>query len=68
MDDAVKQRLITLLAAGIAYALSHFVVSRFVDIPERRGLRDDVLEALIKGGTSALSTVLAAVIVRRIFR
>jgi hypothetical protein len=68
MDDATQQRLITLLAAGIAYGLSHWVVSRYIDIPERRGVGDDVLEALIKGGTSALSTLLAALIVRRIFR
>ena len=66
MNDETQQRLITLLAAGVAYVISHQVTNRFIDIPEQRGIKDDVLEAILKGGTTAASTILASVIVRRI--
>ena len=68
MDDATQQRLITLLAAGIAYVISHQLTERFIDIPEQRGIKDDVLEAVLKGATTATSTRLASILVRRLFR
>jgi hypothetical protein len=68
MNDATQQRLITLLAAGIAYIISHQVSDRFIDIPEQRGIKDDVLEAVLKGATTATSTILASILVRRLFR
>ena len=68
MDDATQQRLITLLAAGIAYVISHQLTERFIDIPEQRGIKDDVLEAVLKGATTATSTILASILVRRLFR
>ncbi len=67
MNDETQQRLITLLAAGIAFGMSHAVVNRFIDIPEQRGIKDDVLESVLKGGTTAVSTLLASIIVRRVF-
>ncbi len=66
MNDETQQRLITLLAAGIAFGMSHAVVNRFMDIPEQRGIKDDVLESVLKGGTTAVSTLLASIIVRRV--
>jgi hypothetical protein len=68
MNDATQQRLITLLAAGIAYIISRQVSDRFIDIPEQRGIKDDVLEAVLKGATTATSTILASILVRRLFR
>ena len=68
MDDATQQRMITLVAAGIAYLISHRVTERFIDIPDQRGVKDDVLEAVLKGATTATSTILASIIVRRMFR
>ncbi len=65
MNDEMQQRMVTLLAAGITFVLSRAVTNRLIDVPERRGIKDDVLEAVLKGGTTALSTVLASVIVRR---
>jgi hypothetical protein len=53
MDDATQQRMITLVAAGLAYLISHQVTERFIDIPEQRGIKDDVLEAVLKGATTA---------------
>ena len=66
MDDDTQQRIIPLVAAGIAYLISHAVVNRFIDVPDQRGIKDDALEAVLKGATTAASTILASVIVRRI--
>jgi hypothetical protein len=68
MDDAKQQRMITLLAAGIAYVISQQLTNRLIDIPEQRGIKDDILEAVLKGATTATSTVLASILVRRLFR
>ncbi len=68
MDDATQQRVITLLAAGIAYLITQQVVDRYIEVPEERGIRDDVLEAVLKGATTATSTILASMLVRRLFR
>jgi len=68
MDNATQQRVITLVAAGIAYLITHQLTERFIDIPEERGVKDDVLEAVLKGATTATSTILASIIVRRMFR
>ena len=65
MDDETQQRMITLVAAGIAYGISNAVTNRYIDIPEQRGIKDDILEAVLKGGTTAASTILASIVVRR---
>jgi hypothetical protein len=66
--DAVRERLVTILAAGIAYLISNYVTERFVDIPDEPGLMDDVIEAILKGATTATSTIIASIVVRRLFR
>ena len=68
MNDAMRQRMITFLAAGIAYLISQQLTNRYINIPEQRGIKDDVLEAVLKGATTATSTILASILVRRLFR
>ena len=68
MNDAMQQRLATILAAAIAYLITQYVVERLIDLPEERGVKDDAIEAFLKGATTATSTVLASVLVRRQFR
>jgi len=68
MNDAVRERLVTILAAGIAYLISQQVVDRLMDIPDEPGLKDDVIEAILKGATTATSTILASIVVRRLLR
>ena len=68
MNDSTKQRMITITAAGIAYLLSSMVTNRYINIPEQRGLKDDALEAILKGATTATSTILASILVRRFFK
>jgi len=67
VNDATQQRIITIAAAGIAYVISSMVTNRLIDIPEQRGLKDDALEAILKGATTATSTILASILVRRLF-
>ena len=68
MNDAMRQRLITILAAAIAYLISQYITNRLIDIPDERGIKDDAIEAILKGATTATSTILASVLVRRLFR
>ena len=68
MSDAVRDRLVTILAAGIAYLISQQVVDRLIDIPDEPGLKDDVIEAVLKGATTATSTILASIVVRRLLK
>jgi hypothetical protein len=68
MNDAMQQWLVTILAAAIAYLITQYITDRLIDIPEERGLKDDAIEAILKGATTATSTILASVLVRRTFR
>jgi hypothetical protein len=68
MSDAVRDRLVTILAAGIAYLISQQVVDRLIDIPDEPGLKDEVIEAILKGATTATSTILASIVVRRLLK
>lgn len=68
MNDATQQRLVTILAAAIAYLITQYVTERLVDIPDERGIKGDAIEAILKGATTATATILASVLVRRLFR
>ena len=37
-------------------------------IPEQRGIKDDALEAILEGATTATSNILASILVRRLFK
>jgi hypothetical protein len=66
MDEQTQQRLEPLLATGIGIALTRLVAERFITdlVPEQRGLKDDVVRAVLRAGTTATSAVLASVIIR----
>jgi hypothetical protein len=67
MSDKTQQRLMTLLSIAISIGLSQ-PLTRFIGekIPERRGIRDDVTEAVLQGLVRAVALVVASVIVRRL--
>ena len=50
MSDKAQQRLLTILSIVISIGLSQ-PLTRFIaeKIPERRGIRDDVTEAVLQG-------------------
>ena len=59
--------MMTLLAIGIAMGLSQ-PVSNYIEeqIPERRGIRDDLLEAVLQGLVRMTAFFLASVAVRQL--
>ena len=67
MSDKTQKRLLTLLSIAISIGLSQ-PLTRFIEdeVPERRGIRDDVTEAVLKGLVRAVALTLASVIVRQI--
>jgi hypothetical protein len=70
MDEQTQQRLETLLSTVIGFGLTRLVAERFITnlVPEERGLKDDVVRALMRGVTTATSGVLAAVFIRLVAR
>ena len=70
MDEQTQQRLETLLATGIGFGLTRLVAERFITdlVPEQRGLKDDVVRAVMRAATTATSGVLASVIIRQVAR
>ena len=66
MKEETQKRAVTILATGIAALLSNRLSERFLDVPEERGIQDDVKEALLKAGFTVVSTIIASVIIRRV--
>jgi hypothetical protein len=67
MSDQTQKRLMTVLSIGISLVLSQ-PLTRFIgeQIPERRGIKDDVMEAVLKGLARTVALVLASVLVRQL--
>jgi hypothetical protein len=67
MSDKTQQRLLTIVSLVISIGLSQ-PLTRFIGekIPERRGIRDDLTEAVLQGIVRAVALTLASVIVRQI--
>ena len=67
MSDETQRRLLTVLAIGIAMVLTR-PVNRYIaeQIPERRGVRDDLAEAALQGLVRAAAFFVASLVVRRI--
>lgn len=70
MQEKTQQRLETIFSTGIGIGLTRLVAERFIEdlVPEQRGIKDDVTRALLKATTTALSGLLASVIVRQIVK
>ena len=67
MSDQTQRRLLTVLAIVIAMILTR-PVSRYISeqIPERRGVKDDLAEAALQGLVRAAAFFVASLAVRRI--
>lgn len=66
MDELTRKRIITLTSAGIAWALSNFLTSRLIHIPEQPGIKDDIKEQVLRTGITLVSTAAASLIVRHV--
>lgn len=69
MSEQAQRRLLTILAIAIAMGLTR-PLNNFIEeqIPERRGIGDDVAEAILQGLARAAAIFLASVVVRQIAR
>jgi hypothetical protein len=67
MSDQTQRRLLTVLAIGIAMVLTR-PVNRYIaeQIPERRGIKDDLTEAALQGVVRAAAFFVASLVVRQI--
>ncbi len=67
MSDQTQRRIVTMLAIAIAMGLTR-PVDRFIDeqIPERRGVRDDLTEAALQGLVRMTAFFVASFLVRRL--
>ena len=67
MSEKMQTRLLSLLTVAIFLGLNR-QVKKFVDeqIPERRGVGDDLLEAALQGAARLAAVVAASVLVRRL--
>ena len=65
MDDRTQKLLLTALSVGLSTLFSQPFTSLISEaIPERRGIKDDVTEAVLKGATRTAALVVASVLVR----
>jgi hypothetical protein len=69
LSEQAQRRLLTILAIAIAMGLTR-PLNNFIEeqIPERRGIGDDVAEAILQGLARAAAIFLASVVVRQIAR
>ena len=69
MDDRTQKMLLTALSIGLSALLSRPFTNMISEaIPERRGITDDVAEAVLKGATRAAAVIIASVLVRWLAR
>jgi hypothetical protein len=69
MSDKAQKRLFSVLVLVIFMALDK-PIQKFIDeqVPERRGLRDDVLEAVLQGIARTITVIVASSLVRQLAR
>ncbi|MEJ7819262.1 MAG: hypothetical protein WKF44_03060 [Rubrobacteraceae bacterium] len=67
MSDKTQRLLVTALAIVLSQALAR-PLTRFIgeQIPERRGVKDDIAEAVLKGSTRMAAYFIASVVVRKL--
>jgi hypothetical protein len=67
MSEQTQRRLLTVLTIAIAMVLTR-PVSRFIaeQIPERRGVKDDLTEAALQGVVRTIAFFTASLLVRRL--
>lgn len=67
MSDKTQRLLVTALAIVLSQALAR-PLTNFIgeQIPERRGVKDDIAEAVLKGSTRMAAYFIASVVVRKL--
>lgn len=67
MNDKTQRMLVTGLSIVLSQVLAR-PLTKFIDeqIPERRGVKDDLMEAFLKGSTRMVALFLASIVVRKL--
>jgi hypothetical protein len=67
MQDKSQRQLVTLIATIVSLGISTPITNYIAEqIPERRGIKDDLLEAFLQGLVRAISMFAASLVVRQI--
>lgn len=66
MNEETQKRIITMTSTALAGLLASKLADRLIQVPEERGVKDDIKEALLKAGFSLVSTIVASIIIRQI--
>lgn len=67
MQDKTQRQLVTLISTVMALIISQPITNYIAEqIPERRGIKDDLLEAFLQGVVRAVSIFAASLVVRQI--
>lgn len=66
MNEDTQRRLITMSSTVLAGFLASRLAERLINVPEERGVKDDVKEAMLKASFSLVSTVVASIAIRQI--
>ncbi len=67
MSDKAQRRLLTLLVIAIFVALDRPLLKLVTEkVPERRGPREDVTEALLQGVARMAAVIVASALVRQL--
>lgn len=67
MTDKRQRQLVTLISLVLATVISQPITNYIAEqIPERRGIKDDLLEAALQGLVRAVSIFGASLVVRQI--
>ena len=66
MNEETTRRLITMSSTVLAGFLASRLAEKIIQVPEERGVKDDVKEALLKASFSLVSTVVASIVVRQV--
>ncbi|HSL00190.1 MAG TPA: hypothetical protein VK869_07615 [Rubrobacteraceae bacterium] len=69
MSDKAQKRLLSVLVLLMFLALDR-QIAKVVDeqVPERRGARDDVMEAVLQGLARTVAVIVASALVRQLAR
>jgi hypothetical protein len=67
MNEQTQRRLLSVLAIGLSLVLTR-PINRFIEeqIPDRRGIGDDLTEAALQGLVRAVAIFTASAIVRQL--
>jgi hypothetical protein len=66
VSEEAQKRLITILASALSSVMANRLSERLIDVPEERGVKDDIKEALLKAGFTISATLIASVVVRNV--